>query len=313
MSATASRPHVGEHEQAHEHAHVHPHGHSHVVGSGLTFWGILRSEWIKLRTLRSTLWCYVAIVALTIGLGLLLAVALPTSSTTTQTHDAQQSTWLTVSTLGVNFAQLVIAVLGALVITGEYGTGMIRSTFVAVPGRLPALAAKLLVFGVATFVVSLVALTATALLTAPLLPDRDIHPDLADSAVWVALVGAAGYLTLIGSLALALGTLLRSTAASIAAALGLVLVAPIILRVLSSLARAQWAADTDVFLPSNAGGRLFAYPASTSSVLTPPAGTPNAGLVSSIVLEPWQGLLVLAGWFVAALVVGAILLKRRDA
>jgi hypothetical protein len=90
-------------------------------------------------------------------------------------------------------------------------------------------------------------------------------------------------------------------------------VAPIILRVVANLTQAKWASDVDVYLPSNAGGRLFAYPASTTSVLTPPAGTPNAAVASAIVLEPWQGLLVLAGWVVAAIVVGAVLLRRRDA
>lgn len=292
--------------------HRHPHDHHHLVGSGLTFAGILRSEWIKLRTVRSTLWCYLAIIVLTIGLGLLLASTIP-SPTATPSTDTQQSTWLTVTTLGVNFDQLVIAVLGALVITGEYSTGMIRSTFVAVPTRLPAFAAKLLIFGVMTFLVSLVSVVATALVTLPLLPARDIHPDLGDTAIWLALVGAAGYLTLIGCLSLAIGTILRSTAGSIAAALGLILVAPIILRVVANLTQAKWASDVDVYLPSNAGGRLFAYPASTTSVLTPPAGTPNAAAASAIVLEPWQGLLVLAGWVVAAIVVGAVLLRRRDA
>ncbi|MDP9026734.1 MAG: ABC transporter permease [Actinomycetota bacterium] len=301
----------GSTEVAHP-QHRHPHTQHHVVGSGLSFAGILHSEWIKLRSVRSTLWCYVAIVVLTVGLGMLLAVALPAPTTTPSTN-AQQSTWLTVTTLGVNFAQLIIAVLGALVITGEYGTGMIRSTFVAVPTRLPALAAKVLVFGVTTFVVSLAALVATALATAPLLPAQGVHPDLGDTSIWIALVGGAGYLTLIGCLALAIGTILRSTAGSIAASLGLVLVVPIILRVVANLTQAQWAANINVFLPSNAGGRLFAYPAATSSVLSPPAGTPNATSLSTIVLEPWQALLVLAGWFVVALVVGAILLKRRDA
>ncbi len=318
MSVTDQQPHLHEadHGAHRDHHHVPHHVPHHVVGPGVGFAGILRSEWIKLRTVRSTLWCYVSIVVLTVGLGALLAVALPASSTAgaTATATAQQSTWLTVTTLGVNFAQLIIAVLGALVITGEYGTGMIRSTFVAVPTRLPALAAKILVFGVATFVVSLLALVATALITAPLLPGRGIHPDLGDGAIWVALVGAAGYLTLIGCLSLAIGTILRSTAGSIAAALGLVLVVPIILRVLANLTQAQWAANVDVFLPSNAGGRLFAYPDTTSTVLTPPAGTPNAATtVSTIVLDPWQGLLVLAAWFIVALVVGAVLLKRRDA
>jgi ABC-2 type transport system permease protein len=115
-----------------------------ATGSGLTFGGVLRSEWIKLRTLRSTFWCYVLIVLLTIGLALLIAAAQRTAPgtapgsgaatpTVTLSAAAQQAAWIRDATLGINFSQLVVAVLGALVITGEYSTGMIRSSFAAAP------------------------------------------------------------------------------------------------------------------------------------------------------------------------------------
>ncbi len=284
----------------------------------LSFGGVLRSEWIKLRTLRSTLWCYVIIVLLTIGLGLLIAGALPApTGTGTPTHDVQQSTWVTVSTLGIGFAQLVSAVLGALVITGEYGTGMIRSTFAAVPKRLPAIVAKALVFGVTTFVVALVGLVAAALVTAPLLPGKGITPDFGDGNVWLALVGGAGYTALIGLLAFGIGLAIRSSAASIAAALGLVLVVPTILQVLAAVTRADWPANIAAFLPSSAGGKLYAYPGAAAESLAPdrPGGAASAAAsaANTITLDSWQGLLVLLGWVVVAFIVGAILVKRRDA
>ncbi|MEP6844000.1 MAG: ABC transporter permease subunit [Pseudolysinimonas sp.] len=287
----------------------------------LSFGGELRSEWIKLRTLRSTLWCYVIIVVLTIGLGLLIASALPVptgaAASTTATHDVQQSTWVTVSTLGISFAQLVSAVLGALVITGEYGTGMIRSTFAAVPKRLPAVVAKALVFGVTTFLVSLVALVATALVTAPLLPAKNITPDFGDGKIWLALVGGAGYVALIGLLAFGIGLIIRNSAGGIAAALGLVLVVPTIFQVLSLVTRAEWPANIAAFLPSSAGAKLYAYPGAVAESLAPsrpgsPAAT-AASAVNTITLDSWQGLLVLLGWVVVAFIIGAILVKRRDA
>lgn len=279
---------------------------SHGTLSGLSFGGILHSEWIKLRTLRSTMWCYAIIIVLTIGFGFLLAVAMPTGGVGQQggtlSADAGQAAWLQVTTLGIGFGELVSAVLGALVITGEYGTGMIRSTLAAVPKRTPALLAKAIVFGVTTFVVSLVSLVATALLTAPLMPAKDIHPDLGDSSFWLAIVGGAGYLALIGVLALAIGTIIRSSAGSISAALGLILVLPVIVQILAGVTRADWAKNLGSFLPSSAGGRMYSY--------APAAPTPTEGVVS---LDPGQGLLVLAIWFVVVFVIGAILLKRRDA
>jgi ABC-2 type transport system permease protein len=283
----------------------------HTAQSGLSFGGILRSEWIKLRTLRSTVWCYAIIIGLTIGFGLLLAVAMPAGGVGAQgtapqgaalSADAQQAAWLQVTTLGIGFGELVCAGLGALVITGEYGTGMIRSTLAAVPKRTPALFAKAIVFGITTFVVALVSLVATALLTAPLMPAKDIHPDFGDSSFWLAIVGGAGYLALIGVLALAIGAIIRSSAGGISAALGLILVAPVVLQILAGVTRADWAQNLGSFLPSSAGGRMYSY--------APTAITSAEGVVS---LDPGQGLIVLVVWFVVVFAIGAILLKRRDA
>jgi ABC-2 type transport system permease protein len=271
----------------------------------LTFGGILRSEWIKLRTVRSTNWCYLIIVVLTIGLGFLVAAAVPTTAFGADSGDSatQQSTWMQMTTLGVSFGELVSAVLGTLVITGEYGTGMIRSTVTAVPTRIPALIAKALVFGVTTFVVGLVSLVATALLTAPVLAAKGIHPDFGDAGVWLAIVGAAGFLALIGVLALSIGAIIRNSAGGIATSLGLILVLPGALGILSVITQADWPRNLATFLPGEAGGRMYAY----VSGATP--GVAN-GIV---VLEPWQGFLVLAGWFVVLFVGASVLFKRRDA
>ena len=215
--------------------------------------------------------------------------------------EGQQAIWVQVATLGINFTQLIVAVLGALVITGEFGTGMIRSTFAAAPTRIPALVAKALVFGVVTFVRLLRRRRGHRLLAAPLLPNNDINPDFGDPDVWLAFLGGAGYLALIGVLSLGIGTIIRSSAGGIAASLGLILVVPVILQAIAGITQTQWPLDLLTFLPSQAGAQMFAYPTG----FPPPP--------DMIVLEPWQGALVLAGWTAAVFVVGAILLKRRDA
>jgi len=280
----------------------------------LTFGGVLRSEWIKLRSLRSTFWCYVILIVLTVGLSALVAVALPTDGSIgpgggdpnapvdpTAEPTPAGATWLTISTIGVGFAQLVIMVLGALVITGEYGTGMIRSTFAAVPRRLPAIAAKALVFGAVTFVVSGVALVASTLLSLVILQGRDVDLDAGEPAVWWGILGAIGYLTLLGVLSLAIGTILRSSAAAIATSLGLVLVVPTIFSILGAVLQTTWPSNVTALLPSGAGGQMYAY-------------EPVAAFENDILtLDAGLGLLVLAAWVVVAGAVAALLVTRRDA
>ena len=282
-----------------------------TLGRGrLTFGGVLRSEWIKLVTLRSTLWCYVIMILIPIGLGFLLAVASSTADGGTPTNDAQQASWLQVATLGIGFTQLVSVVLGALVITGEYGTGMIRSTFAAVPKRLPALAAKAIVFGLVTFAVGFVSIVATAFLTAPLLPANGVNPDPGDGRVWLGMVGGAGYLALIGLLAMAIGAIIRNSAGGIATGLGLVLVAPTVLQIIAGVTQAAWAQNLGAFLPSAAGGLMYSFPADAGAAALPTGPPPVA---DAIVLEPWQGALVLAAWVVGLFILAGVLLRRRDA
>lgn len=276
------------------------------AGARLTFGGILRSEWIKLVTLRSTLWCYLILVVLTVGLSALVAgLSSLDGSDPGRGPLAGEvdptSIWLTSATIGIGFGQLVVVVLGALVITGEYGTGMIRSTFAAVPRRLPALAAKVLVFGVVTLVVAGVALAAAALLSATILTQRGADLSIGDSGVWLAVAGGVGYIALIGLLALGLGTIIRVSAGAIATALGLVLVLPGVLRLVAGLLQVDWVSNLATFLPSSAGAQLYAYE---------PVASVTDGIIT---LDGIQGLLVLLAWVVVTGAVAAVLVKRRDA
>ena len=269
-------------------------------GSGLSFRGLLLSEWIKLTSLRSTVWCYGIILLINLGLGLLLAASFQQREDHTAALD--QGYWMQAATIGIAFSQLVVAVLGALVITGEYGTGMIRSTLTAVPKRVPALISKALVFGMVTFVVSLVSIVGSALLAALILSGKGLDLDPTDGRAIGALIGGAGFLTLVGLIALFLGTIVRNSAAGISAVLGLIFVAPIVLQIFAAVTRASWVQNVFEFLPSSAGSRLYGY-----------AATPAPKIPDVIVLDPGQGLLVLLAWVVVFASIATTLLKRRDA
>ncbi len=274
----------------------------------VSFFRVVNSEWIKLRTLRSTIWCFGLIVFLTIAFGLLLALTLDIPKEFVLDSATQNSFLVTVATLGVNFTQLIAAVLGVLIISGEYTTGMIRSTFTAVPTRLPAVFAKMLVLAISTFVVGLVSIVATALIAVPLLAGKGVHADLLDGEVLRALVGGAGYLALIALLSFGFGAILRNSAGGIASALGLILVVPSVLAIVSAITRATWVQNVSTFLPSNAGSLMFGYSTGEQTVGGPPA--PEAGVIT---LDTLQGFLVLVAWVVVLAVISLVLVKRRDA
>lgn len=270
----------------------------------LSFGGILASEWIKLRTLRSTVWCYAIMVALMIGVGVIIAIASGLFDGGKLPADVQRETIVRTLTFGVNFGQLVVAVLGALVITGEYGTGMIRSTLAAVPKRLPALVGKTVMFAVVTFVVAIVAMLVTAAISLPILAGRGVTVSVLDWRVLLPVLGAAGFLTLVGVMSLALGTIIRNSAGGIATTLGLLLVLPTVVSLLGAVLNASWLQNVATVLPSSAGSTMSQY------VTTLEAPGISQGLLQ---LAPWEGGLVLFAWFAVFFVIAAVLLKRRDA
>lgn len=280
---------------------------NHAPLSRLTFGGILRSEWIKLRSLRSTFWCYLLILVLDVGFTLLISVQDLTGGATqgpsrAATGESHMAAATTAVTLGLNFTALIAAVLGALMITGEYGTGMIRSTFAADPRRLGAVFGKALVFGVVTFVVGLVSLVISTAVATPLLKSSsNITLDWSDGTFWLAVVGGAGYLALAGLLAYFVGAIIRTSAGGIAAGIGLLFVLNIVASIIVGVTQAKWASNVSAFLPSNAGGLMFGYGSGTSSI--------KDGLIT---LDQTQGFLVMVGWVVLSGIIAVVLVKRRD-
>ncbi|HEX4442400.1 MAG TPA: ABC transporter permease subunit [Galbitalea sp.] len=274
----------------------------------LTFGGILRSEFIKLFTVRSTFWCIVIIIVLSVGFGLLAATVQAPARAGAPVAPAltvaqQQAQAVSYATIGSEIGELVLAVLGALVITGEYGTGMIRSTLAAVPKRTPALIGKAIVLAVTSFIVGLVSLFGTAAAIFPLLPGtKNIHPDWTDWHVVESLLGGAVYLALIALIAFSVGAIVHNSAGGIAAALGLVLVLPGLVALFGALTGLDWIKNIGVVLPSAVGGNLSDYGGRTTQVVS--------GLLT---LDRLDSGLVLLGWFVVLFIVAAVLLKRRDA
>ncbi|MGW5265111.1 ABC transporter permease subunit [Microbispora sp. NPDC004025] len=250
---------------------------------------VMRSEWIKLWSLRSTVYTLVAAVGTTIGAGVLLCAfmtaqpALPGSP-----HQALFDP-AGASLRGVSLAQLAIGVLGVLLVTAEYSTGMIRATLSAVPRRLPVLWAKAGVFTVVAATLMIAASFAAFLGGQAVLGERGTT--LAADGVVRAVAGAGLYLTVVGLLGVGLGFILRNTAGAIAALFGLLLVLPTLGEVLP----ADWGRRVVPYLPSNAGQVIMS--------VRPAPGE----------LAPWTGFAVFCGYAAVTIVVAAVLLRRRDA
>jgi ABC-2 type transport system permease protein len=250
----------------------------------------IKSEWIKLRSLRSTFWSFVTAGVCVIGLGLLFssveASNLNGADTIGPGFDVTQ-----VTLRGAFLAQLAIGVLGVMAVTGEYSTGMIRATLSAVPRRLPVLWAKLTVFAAAVF--ALMGMSALVAFEAgqAMLANTHRSATLSTPGALRAVIGTSLYLSVLALLAIGLGFLIRNTAGAIASLFGLLLVLPIVAEALPS----HWANDVIKYLP---------MPAGTSITATVPDPTS---------LSPWAGLGVFCLYAVAAIGAGAVMLKRRDA
>ncbi len=264
----------------------------------VTAWRVIASEWVKFRSLRSTVVTIAIALVVIIGFGA-LAAGVVSGDVTRPTGPggggggggAFAANPTAVSLAGMTLAQIIVGILGVLAITGEYSSGMIRATLAAVPRRLPVLWAKVLVIGVSTFVVAVPASFGAFALGQTILGTGH-NTTLSDPGVLRAVIGSAVYLAAIALLGLGLGALLRHTAGAIGALFGLLMVAPGLLPL--ALPK-SWGDSIVPYLPSNAGE-------SFSSVV------PKAGMLSA-----GGGALVLVAWLVVLLGVSAVLLRRRDA
>ncbi len=263
-------------------------------GAAAGFRGQLLSEWTKVRSVRSTIWALVALVVVTTAFsGLLnwLTVSQWDAFDEAQRQLVRADPTSQILGAGFQFSQLAICVLGVLVITSEYSSGTIRATLLAVPRRTPVLVAKTLVFAALVFVVAEFSALISFLVGAAIL-NTVVDVTLADQGVPQAILGAGLYAAVLGVFAIAIGALLRHTAAAITGIIGFVLV----LSPLALLLPGDWGRFVYAYLPTNAGQRI------TTTIQGP-----------DDLLSAWQGLGVFALWTLALLLLADYLLRRRDA
>jgi len=254
----------------------------------------LNAEWTKLRTLPGTSWLLLAAAALTVAVSASAAAA----TSCPAGHCAEDPA--KISLTGIYLGQAVVAVVAVTVISGEYGTGMMRLTLAAMPGRISVLAAKAAVLTGLVLVTGTVAVAAALLAGRLILPGHGIGPaegysalSVTDGPVLRAAAGSVLYLALIALLSLGAAAAVRESAAAIGVVLGLLYLFPIIAAVAGS---PDLARHLQQIGPMTAG---LAIQATTS--------------LSSLPISPWAGLGVLAAWAAGALLVGGLLFRLRDA
>ena len=252
---------------------------------------VLVSEWTKLHSLRSTRWSLLVAIVLTIGLPAIFAAVTSSHWGSMSPHERADRHPLDIALAGVNLSQLAIGVLGVLVITGEYSTGMIRASFTAVPKRLPMLWAKILVFAAVSFLLALPSVLIAFWASQAILSRHHIlQISLSDNGVARSVVGGALYLTLFGVFCMALGAIVRNTAGGIAAFVALFFVIPPLLNIFPT----SWQNAINPWIPNSAARSIFQLTHSTHS------------------LSPAGGLAVTLGYIAFAVGLAAILLVRRD-
>jgi ABC-2 type transport system permease protein len=250
---------------------------------------VFLSEWTKLRSVRSTLWSLFIAVAFTIGIAALACAVVSHHWPSMSASDRADFNPLDPNLAGVQLAQLALGVLGVLVITAEYSTGMIRASMTAVPKRLPVLWGKAVVYGLVTLSLMVPSTLIAFAVGESIFSGRHINVSLSDPGVARAVIGAALYLTVVGLFGLGLGAIVRNTAGGIATFAGLMFVLPPLMNVLPL----SWNNAASPYLPLQAGEAIMST-------------------TSGNHLSPWAGLGLLFGYAVAALAIASVLLVKRD-
>jgi ABC-2 type transport system permease protein len=258
-------------------------------GQRVTLARVIHSEWTKLRSLPSTAWSLLSAVALIVGFGVLYSLVRVTRPPRTPADMASFDP-TAVGLAGVQLAQIAVAVLGVLLITSEYATGLIRVTMVAVPRRLPVLWGKAIVFALTAPVLFVPATFAAFLVSQSVLSREQLDTSLNQPGVARAVLGSALYLTAVGLLGLGLGALLRNTAGAIASLFGVLFGLQIVVG----------------FLPATLADKIARY-------LPTPAGVAVTNVrPDPASLGPWAGFGLFCLYTAVVLGLAAWLLRRRD-
>jgi len=275
----------------HDHRHIPATVPAYPRPQKVTQARVLRSEWTKLRTQPSAGWALLSAAVLIIGFGilysLLRAARPPHGATAAGAFDPAA-----VSLAGVQLAQIAVGVLGVLLITSEYASGLIRTSFAAVPRRLPVLWGKAALLAAATIAVSLPAAVAAFLAGQSILGRQHLAVSLSHPGVARAVLGSALYLAVAGLLGLGLGALLRSTAGGISALFALLFAVPLVAGFLPG----NWSGEVGKFLPATAGQAV------TTAHPDP-----------AVSLAPWTGFGMFCLYTAAVLGLAALRMRRGDA
>ena len=261
-----------------------------------SFGGTLRSELTKIRSVRSTYWTLLALVVACAGIGALGSYGhahqfgqLPAFAQAHQrAHEISNAPM--VSLFGVILGQLIIAVLGALTVTSEYSTGMIRTSLTVLPKRGMVFTAKAVVFGAIALITGLVTSFLSFFLGQAILSGQHINATLSQPGVLRAVVGAGLFLGVCGLLSYGLGALIRHTAGAVSASIGLLFVA----FVLAQFLPADWAVHVDKWIPFNAGAAIWEQQSAPD------------------MLSPWTGFGVFCGYAAIAIALGLYRFRNRD-
>jgi ABC-2 type transport system permease protein len=259
--------------------------------------GQLRSEWTKMRTVRSTVWTLIATILAVVGIGAVATAVTAAHWSNGGFVDRIDFDPTARSLAGLFLGQIVIGVLGVLVMSAEYGTSTIRATLSAIPNRPLVLACKAFVFAIVTLIASEVLTFSAFLLGQALLKGSTPYATISEPGVLRAVVGAGLVLTVLGLLALGIATIIRHTAGALATYVGLLLVLPLILQAFP----VSFQHNVIKFMPLVIGENMAA---------TRPDVHDFGG---GVLLSPWIGFGWLCAYAAVALVIGGILMTRRDA
>lgn len=251
---------------------------------------VLRSEFLKIRSVRSTYWTLAGAVVFNVVLASVVAQAIPSRLSA---QDRKSADPIQLSMAGLHLSQIAIGVLGVLVITSEYGTGLIRATVAAVPRRRELLLAKAAIFALVATVGGVISTFGAYVAFQVSLPagGKYMKVTLSDPGVLRAVIGAGLFLAVLGLLGMGIGAIVRASAGAIAGLFGLLFVPNILFELLPS----SWRDTVGPYLPMNAGDAVtVAFNRSTTT------------------LAPWTGFGVFCLYALVALTIGLVLIKRRD-
>ena len=264
-----------------------------AVSRGRLFADVMRSEWTKIRTVRSTFWTLLAAAVAMIAISVIASEVIVNQWDTLKPADKLQFNAIEFGVTGTFFAQLAIGVLGVLVMTTEYGTGMIRATFAAVPQRRMVLGAKALVLFGVSLVVGVISSFVSFFISQAILSTyskQNLSASITDPGALRTVLGAGVFLAVMGLLGFALGAVIRRSAGAITALFGLIFFLPGLMQLLP-------ATITDAvtkYLPSDAGSAIYRQ------------------VKGPDVLSPGAGFLVMCAYALVALGIATVIVQRRD-